>query len=36
MDLGREGHGVFDEETRREMYGRILEFLGKHLPVDAT
>jgi dipeptidyl aminopeptidase/acylaminoacyl peptidase len=31
MALSREGHGVYDEETRREVYERILEFLGRHL-----
>lgn len=31
MALSREGHGVYDEENRREVYGRILEFLDKHL-----
>ena len=31
MALSREGHGVYDEETRREVYERILEFLDKHL-----
>jgi dipeptidyl aminopeptidase/acylaminoacyl peptidase len=29
--LSREGHGVYDEETRREVYERILAFLDKHL-----
>jgi dipeptidyl aminopeptidase/acylaminoacyl peptidase len=31
MALGREGHGVYDEETRREVYERILAFLDRHL-----
>jgi dipeptidyl aminopeptidase/acylaminoacyl peptidase len=31
MSLSREGHGVYDEETRREVYERILAFLDKHL-----
>jgi dipeptidyl aminopeptidase/acylaminoacyl peptidase len=31
MALSREGHGVYDEETRREVYERILAFLDKHL-----
>jgi dipeptidyl aminopeptidase/acylaminoacyl peptidase len=31
MELRGEGHGVYDEETRREVYQRILEFLGRHL-----
>lgn len=33
LSLGREGHGVYDEETRREVYETLLTFLGKHLPV---
>ena len=32
--LSREGHGLFDQETRKEVYERILDFLGTHLPVD--
>ena len=32
MQLSREGHGIYDEETRREVYGRILEFLDTQLP----
>ncbi len=36
MKLGNEGHGVYDQETRREMYERILAFLGKHLPVEPS
>lgn len=31
MSLSREGHGVYDEETRREVYERILKFLDKEL-----
>jgi dipeptidyl aminopeptidase/acylaminoacyl peptidase len=31
MALSREGHGVYDEETRREVYERILTFLDRHL-----
>jgi dipeptidyl aminopeptidase/acylaminoacyl peptidase len=31
MVLSREGHGVYDEASRREMYERILGFLDKHL-----
>jgi dipeptidyl aminopeptidase/acylaminoacyl peptidase len=31
MELRGEGHGVYDEETRREVYEKILEFLGRHL-----
>jgi dipeptidyl aminopeptidase/acylaminoacyl peptidase len=29
--LGREGHGIYDEETRHEIYERILQFLDKNL-----
>jgi dipeptidyl aminopeptidase/acylaminoacyl peptidase len=29
--VSREGHGVHDEATRKEVYERILAFLGKHL-----
>jgi dipeptidyl aminopeptidase/acylaminoacyl peptidase len=31
MALSHEGHGVYDEETRREVYERILKFLDSHL-----
>jgi len=31
MELRGEGHGVYDEETRREVYERVLAFLGRHL-----
>lgn len=31
MALTREGHGVYDEESRVEVYDRILKFLDKHL-----
>jgi dipeptidyl aminopeptidase/acylaminoacyl peptidase len=31
IEIKREGHGVYDEETRREVYERILGFLDKHL-----
>lgn len=31
MSLGREGHGIYDEETRREVYERVLNFLDRHL-----
>jgi len=31
MVLSREGHGVYDEETRREVYERILKFLDQNL-----
>ena len=35
MALSREGHGVYDEETRREVYERILKFLDRHLQAGA-
>jgi dipeptidyl aminopeptidase/acylaminoacyl peptidase len=35
MALSREGHGVYDEETRREVYERILGFLDRHLGAGA-
>ena len=31
MALSREGHGIYDEETRREVYEKILAFLDKHI-----
>ena len=31
LALGREGHGVYDEESRREVYERILQFLDANL-----
>jgi dipeptidyl aminopeptidase/acylaminoacyl peptidase len=36
MELKREGHGVHDEETRTEVYERIIEFLDKHLKGSAA
>jgi dipeptidyl aminopeptidase/acylaminoacyl peptidase len=37
MALSREGHGVYDEETRREVYERVLRFLERNLaPASAT
>jgi dipeptidyl aminopeptidase/acylaminoacyl peptidase len=36
MALSREGHGVYDEETRREVYERILEFLDRNLQAAAA
>ncbi|MBM5811706.1 MAG: S9 family peptidase [Gammaproteobacteria bacterium] len=29
--FGREGHGIWDEESRRQVYERILTFLDRHL-----
>jgi dipeptidyl aminopeptidase/acylaminoacyl peptidase len=31
LALSREGHGIYDEETRQEAYQRILAFLDQHL-----
>jgi len=31
LALSREGHGIYDEETRQEAYQRILGFLDQHL-----
>ena len=31
LALGREGHGIYDEESRREIYERILQFLDTNL-----
>jgi dipeptidyl aminopeptidase/acylaminoacyl peptidase len=36
MELRREGHGVHDEETRTEVYERIIDFLDKHLKGQAA
>jgi dipeptidyl aminopeptidase/acylaminoacyl peptidase len=34
LALGQEGHGVYDESTRREVYERILQFLDANLGVN--
>ncbi len=35
--LSHEGHGIFDEETRRDVYERVLEFLDRNLaPIAAS
>lgn len=34
--LGREGHGIYDEESRKEVYERVLAFLNKHLPTTSS
>jgi dipeptidyl aminopeptidase/acylaminoacyl peptidase len=34
LALGGEGHGVYDEDTRKEVYTRILAFLDQHLKAD--
>lgn len=36
MQLSGEGHGIFDEETRRQVYARILAFLDEHLKGATT
>jgi dipeptidyl aminopeptidase/acylaminoacyl peptidase len=36
MALGKEGHGVHDEETRKEVYERILAFIDKYLKSPAN
>jgi dipeptidyl aminopeptidase/acylaminoacyl peptidase len=36
MVLRGEGHGVYDEESRREVYERILSFLDQHLKHATT
>ncbi len=36
MALGKEGHNVHDEETRKEVYERILAFIDKHLKSPAN
>jgi dipeptidyl aminopeptidase/acylaminoacyl peptidase len=36
LALGGEGHGVYDEDSRREVYERILQFLDANLMKAAT
>lgn len=36
LALAREGHGIYDEETRREVYERILQFLDANLRTPGT
>jgi len=31
LALSGEGHGVYDEQTRRDVYERILQFLSANL-----
>lgn len=31
LALAGEGHGIYDEESRRQVYGRVLEFLDRNL-----
>jgi dipeptidyl aminopeptidase/acylaminoacyl peptidase len=34
--LSHEGHGIFEEETRRDVYERVLQFLARNLAPVAT
>ncbi len=36
LALGGEGHGIYNQDTRREVYGRLLDFLGHYLPPDSA
>jgi dipeptidyl aminopeptidase/acylaminoacyl peptidase len=36
LALGGEGHGIYDEDSRREVYERILQFLDANLMHTAT
>jgi dienelactone hydrolase len=36
LELKGEGHGIYNEETRLDVYGRILAFLERHLPMDSV
>lgn len=36
LALGQEGHGVYDENSRREMYERILQFLDANLRANLS
>jgi dipeptidyl aminopeptidase/acylaminoacyl peptidase len=36
LELRGEGHGIFDENTRHDVYQRILGFLGQHMPPIGT
>lgn len=36
LELRGEGHGIYNQETRREVYGKLLEFLARHLPPDSV
>jgi dipeptidyl aminopeptidase/acylaminoacyl peptidase len=35
IQLRGEGHGIYDDETRKEVYERILLFLDQHLKAAA-
>lgn len=34
VELSGEGHGVYDEETRKRVYEQLLAFLDRHLPAE--
>ena len=34
--FAKEGHGLYDPETRASMYEAIVTFLSKHLKTDET
>ena len=36
LALSGEGHGVYDEQTRRDVYERILQFLSANLSVPCS
>jgi dipeptidyl aminopeptidase/acylaminoacyl peptidase len=36
VELGGEGHGIYNPETRREVYGELLAFLEHYLPLDSV
>jgi dipeptidyl aminopeptidase/acylaminoacyl peptidase len=35
MAVSREGHGMYEEDTRREVYDRILAFLDRNIGASA-
>lgn len=36
LELRGEGHGIYNEETRGEVYGQLLAFLERYLPLDSV
>lgn len=36
LALRGEGHGIYNQETRREVYGKLLGFLDRYLPLDSV
>lgn len=36
LALGGEGHGIYNQDTRREVYGEVLAFLDRYLPLDSV